>query len=254
MESIKLARKKALKKGESKVENGSLDGVRVLWNFNAVMVFLFLLIFFLFDFSVFFGFVLEGLFAKILHLIYLVAFLAILFGLTFHKAWVYNFILWAYYYWTANMFLTLLFSHAITNAKVQSYLLFSSPIILLLIAINLVIFWFLFEKRDNFPSFMGISDIVDKVFRSAVSFFYLCFIFFMVFIITKSVMIPISEDYFEMKSASPGSGFGYSDENSVYNSIFYLLNAREYSNEFICLKIDDAFYRFLCLSMEETYG
>ncbi len=231
------------------------EGINVLWNYICIMVFLFLFILFLSDFSIFFGIVFEGTMAHLLHLIYFTVFLVALFGLTYHKPWVYNFLLWLFYYWSANLFLTFIASSFIENPLAKSYLALFLPIIIMLLVVNLIIIWYLFEKKENFISFTGIYDMVEKVFWHTMVLVCFSIIFLLLFGIIKMAQIPIAKENIEERVDSLDYEVaGFCENKGKYEDICYLLKAKFHCDNYKCLKIEDSFYRFLCMNLDGLNG
>ena len=241
------------KRGKKKVSTGEYEmpeGLRVLWNFSCFMVFFFLLIFFLSDFAVVFGFVLEGVWANLFHLIYFVIFLTIVFGITFHRSWVKDLMLWAFYYWTANIFVTFLFSPTIQQPFIKNYMLVAAPVMLFFVVMNLMIIWYLFEKKDCFVSGKCRNDSVDWVFKYLAVFFYLGLIILMLFgtVKTGQVYLAKSQVYEFHDILGRSDVFAGCDDG---DSSCMILKAQYHSDEAVCLGIDDAYYRLLCYFMVE---
>lgn len=249
-----MVSKKEVKKRGVSVSTNLPEGVSVLWNYICIMLFLFLFILFLFDFSIFFGFVLEGTPANLFHLFYFIVFFVVLFGITYHKPWTHKFLLWMFYYWSANIFVTFIVSSFIENLLAKSYLVLFSPVMLLLFVVNLIIIWYLREKKENFIQPTRGDDMVEKVFKHIMLLVFLSVIFLLVFGILKMAQIPIGKEYIEKQNDSlDNNEANFCENTDKYQNICYLLKAKVYCENETCLKIEDSFYRFLCMKVVGTY-
>lgn len=188
--------KKSTKRGSSK-QQYKPKGIGLLWNYNALVAFLFLFLVFATDSALLFGISLNGKVAKLVHLAYFVTFMTIIFGLTFKRQFVYRLMVFAYTYWIANSVISFISLIAIDEQMIKSFYFTISPVILFFLFINSIILWYVYEKKSYFLLQIGHSDIVDKFFKRVMLLFYVSFFFFIGFVLLQRMALA---PHYEMMS------------------------------------------------------
>ena len=125
----------------------------------------------------------------------------------------------------------------------------------MLFVVNLIIIWYLWEKKDNFKSFTGKNDLVEKVFHHTMLLVYFGIIFLLFFGILKLAQIPIAKEQIEENfESNEHEGTYFCEDEAKYVDICYLFEAKFHCSNYRCLEIDDSFYRFLCMNLVDLNG
>ncbi|MGM5482382.1 MAG: hypothetical protein ACQESF_02865 [Nanobdellota archaeon] len=245
---------KKVKKRKRQAASGQPYGLKVLWNYTALMAFLFCFLAFSIDFSMLFGYLVKNKIAFFLHSLYFIVMMCILFGLTYKKTWVYRFILLSYVYWLLNIIASFFYVSSIENQGIKAFYISVIPLLVLIFFINIFVLWFVYEKKSYFLKLKGKSDLTDMLFKRVMILFYIGFFIFLLFVFLQRMQFTPAYNGIENNVADKGpfelKDYCMSIENhdARVSCILYAVSTHKglKENSDLCLSVDSPVCRFDC--------
>ena len=207
------------------------------------------------DISVFFGFLISGMFAKTLNFIFFLLILVIVYGLIKRIKWTYYLTLSIYFLSLLSSFISILSWNEIQNSILSSLTIIIIPTIILSILINGLTFWYVLTKKEYFFSNkkIEIETKEDKIFTYSINLFLIItFIVIIGSLINFSIRITdtIDELMVKINNQTFTESLFFCDDQKEDKDLCYVALATKHSNEEyisrLCNKIESNFYQFTC--------
>lgn len=236
-------------------------GIHILMQYTTVVAFFYLLAVFSSDLALFFGFVVEGISAKLLNFIFFIAAAVIIFGISYRKRWSYDFAMFVYIIAIANSIASILMFPLIDDPEIMSIPNYLLIFLLISIFINCMTLWYVHEKRNYFKKYDAKTDLVDGVFTFGVYIFY---IVLAVFLLMNSYQAykQVNSDYVAVHSEVAKKDFpdsiSYCDsqENPEMRDACFLYVVSVFEDEpgieKLCNAIEIELYKLSCTKLVES--
>jgi hypothetical protein len=251
----KTISKGTLKDVHKKFQNEIPKGIRVLIYYSIILSLFYLSLLFQSDISVFFGFLISGMFAKTLNFIFFLLILVIVYGLIKRIKWTYYLTLSIYFLSLLSSFISILSWNEIQNSILSSLTIIIIPTIILSILINGLTFWYVLTKKEYFFSNkkIEIETKEDKIFTYSINLFLIItFIVIIGSLINFSIRITdtIDELMVKINNQTFTESLFFCDDQKEDKDLCYVALATKHSNEEyisrLCNKIESNFYQFTC--------
>ncbi|MBN2458279.1 hypothetical protein JXB31_04075 [Candidatus Woesearchaeota archaeon] len=240
--------------------NALPKGIRVLIVYSGIIAFFYLLLVFLSDMSIFFGFLTRGLSARLTHFLFFISTIVIMYGLSYRKRWCHIFSIAVYLVCIINSLVSIFFLKGIGEELITSLYSILMPFFLVTLIMNVLPLWYLYEKRHYFTSGRddGMHCFVDKVFIYAIYMFY---IFAGLFILVSGTLFFVNAVSNIEHVMSITAGMDVADSQAYceslpseeardfcFLSVVQLNSGRDGEEDIskLCSSISSGYYRFTC--------
>lgn len=257
-----FASKKLLSKEPKAQHTGIPRGIRVLMVYTGLVALFYMLLVFVSDVTIFFGFVLTGIAAKSVHFLFFISAIMIVFGIASKKPWAYGFSIIVYAVCILNSLASLFFINKTSDLIITSLYSLVIPIFIVTLLMNVLTIWYVYEKKPYFKNPMHVDrhSIVDLVFIYVIYIFYFFFALFLIAfaaIMFTSVSKNLSLYMEETGKLDVSDGEAYCENIANTDSRDICFVAVVYNNKNssdinkLCSSIELGYYRYTCYKVAE---